>query len=258
MIIVLLFGVLVMAQTLPQTGVEKPAVVANGSTATNQSNSTQNITPGSVIQTELLVRFEQAAFPSATALEVTAMQAHAEIGAVRVIDYTPQGLDGLQLVRLPPGMTVEQGIAYYKGLPTVRYAEANAVYSIANNSSAVPITPSISRGNTSSTGQLFVRYNATSFTSPQDMKVYSNTTATRIGAGILTDYTMYGLPGLQLLSLPVNMTLDSGLAYFRSVAHVLYAEPNVRYAAINNSSTVNRTVHQTSPGPAKIPILKMT
>jgi hypothetical protein len=43
---------------------------------------------------------------------------------------TEFGIPGLQLVRLPEEMSLEEGIAYYEALPEVRFAEPNYQISI--------------------------------------------------------------------------------------------------------------------------------
>jgi hypothetical protein len=229
-------AVIVIAQTTTPVPVNN---ISNQSANLTQGNTTQ----GAYVEGELLVRFDPAAFPRTGALEITSMQANAAIGAVRINTY--DGIPGLELVRLPPGMSVGQGIAYYQSIPTVMYAEVNAVYSIANTSSQGSGTiPSTSAGNNSA-GDLFVRYNATAFPSPAALQVYANTTNTAINATLVTDYTPYGMSGLQLVNLHENMTVDQGITYYRNVTNVLYAEPNVKYSAVAVNQTGNQTVNQT-------------
>ena len=137
-------------------------------------------------------------------------------------------------------MSVPQGIAYYQSIPTVLYAEVNAVYSI-QNAPARATSTSVPPASNSSTGDLFVRYNATAFPSPATLQVYANATNTAVNATLVTDYTPYGMPGLQLVNLQKNMTVNQGIEYYRNVTYVLYAEPNVQYSAVAGNQTVNLT-----------------
>ncbi len=239
----LFLAVIVIAQTAPSESMKNTTAISGA----NQSpaptvQATVNGSPGTYVQGELLVQFNQSVFPNNQSMQASSMQANAAIGAVMVTDYSAQGMNGLELVRLPPTMTVEQGIAYYQGLPTVRYAEKNAIYSIANasnQSSGATNPPAV--GNTTTTGGLFVRYNQTAFTSTQDMMVFANATNSGIHASVVTDYTPYGLPGLQLVSLQPNTTIDQGLAYYRNITQVLYTEPNTQYQIQNSGKTMNTT-----------------
>jgi len=69
------------------------------------------------------------------------------------------------------------------------------------------------------------------------MLVYANSTNAAIQASVMTDYSAYGMPGLQLVSLQVNMTTEQGLSYYRNVTNVLYAEPNIQYKATGVNQT---------------------
>lgn len=231
-----LASIMVAQTTIPE--------VANATNNTSNTGNVTNTTQGGYVEGELLVRFDPAAYPTPGALEAYEMQANAAIGAVMIMSYPD--IPGLELVRLPPGMNVQQGIAYYKSIPTVLYAEVNAVYSIQNtpsqgNTSTVPPAPD------ASAGDLFVKYNATAFATPGALQTYTNTTNAAINATLVTDYTQYGMPGLQLVNLPVNMTVSQGIGYYQNVTYVLYAEPNVKYSAVSGNVTAN----QTSPAPQK-------
>ena len=237
----LCLAVITLAQTPPTMGNETSTLIVGD----NMTITPDNLTPASqsqesYVQGELLVRFNPVAFPNPNALNAISMQTHASIGAVLIDEY--KDIPGLELIRLPPGMTVQDGIAYYQGIPTVMYAEKNAIYSISNatvqgNLSTYP-QPA---GNTTETGDLFVKYNATAFLSPSDLQIFANTTNAGINASLVTDYTMYGMPGLQLVSLEQNMTNAQGIAYYQNVTNVVYAEPNVRYQAVIGNQTLNTT-----------------
>lgn len=225
----------------PPAGNETAAPApANNTTITSENQTQVNATPENYVQGELLVRFNPAAFPNLNALNAIAMQSHATIGAVQKEEF--KDISGLELVLLPPSMNVQEGIAYYQSIPTVMYAEKNAIYSIANatsqgNASAIP-KPA---GNTTETGDIFVKYNTTAFATSQDLQIFANATNVAINASLVTDYTLYGMPGLQLVSLDANMTNAQGISYYQNVTHVVYAEPNVQYKAVTGNQTVNQT-----------------
>lgn len=243
LIVILIAGLCLAVIVIGQTTTPQPEV-NNSSVPTTGGDvpvPSENLTPAipssdQYVQGELLVRFNPEAFPNMNALNALSMQAHAAIGAVKIDEF--RGIPGLEQVRLPPAMSVQDGIAYYKAIPTVMYAEPNAIYSIANASgqgnATVHPPPA---GNTTSTGDVFVQYNMTAFASPADLQVYANATNTPINASVITDYTGYGMPGLQLVGLDANMTTEKGIAYYKNVTHVEYAEPNVQYNAV----AVNQT-----------------
>lgn len=235
LVIILIAGFLLVMMTIAQT----PS--SDGSNITKEADSLINNTSvGQYNQGELLVRFNPEVFPTNGSREASEMQANAAIGAVMITDFTSQGITGLELVRLPQGMTTEQGITYYQSLPTVMYAEVNAVYSIANttNHNNLAVMPA---ENTTAAGGLFVRYNATAFASQAELQSYANATNQVVNATTITDYTLYGMPGLELVRLQPPMTTDQGLMYYRNVTNVLYAEPNVQYKAINMTAVGNST-----------------
>ncbi|MDP2233944.1 MAG: S8 family serine peptidase, partial [Actinomycetota bacterium] len=78
---------------------------------------------------EVLVRFKPSAKVSAMA------SAHKSIGAKLIRDV--KGTEGLQLVRLPKGASVESAVARYAQLPGVQYAQPNYLHHI----DAVPNDP---------------------------------------------------------------------------------------------------------------------
>ncbi len=232
----LFLAVIVLAQTAPSEAVNNTTAIPGDNKTT--APTPPNTTTATYVQGELLVQFNPSAFPNNQSMQAASMQANAAIGAVMKTDYTQQGMPGLELVSLPPGMSIEKGISYYQSIPTVKYAEKNAIYSIANatvtNSTSTSPPPA---GNTTASGGLFVKYNQTAFKSTQDMLVYANSTNAVIHASIMTDYTVYGMPGLQLVSLQPNMTTQQGISYYTNVTNVLYAEPNVQYTAISVNQT---------------------
>jgi len=78
---------------------------------------------------EVLVRFAPSTGVSA------ASAAHAGVGAKKVQDV--EGVEGLDLARLPKGMSVERAIARYRALPNVAYAQPNYLHHV----SALPNDP---------------------------------------------------------------------------------------------------------------------
>jgi len=73
------------------------------------------------VSDEILVRF----VPGAN--RAVAAGLHAKIGASVKKDFTPYGLEGLQVAKLPPGLTVSEAIGHYSKNPNVLYAEPNYV-----------------------------------------------------------------------------------------------------------------------------------
>ncbi len=244
MILVLVAGLclamMAFAQTIPpETGKNSSMVPENLTGGDPEPEG------GAYVQGELLVRFDPAAFPTINAMTVSSMQAHATIGAVLKEEYPD--IPGLELVQLPGGMRVEDGIAYYTAIPTVMYAEQNAIYTITNTSGNTTTMGPAPAGDTSGTGDLFVKYNATSFETPEELNVYANTTNAAVNASVVTDYSAFGMPGLQLVALEENMTTLQGMSYYQNVTYVDYAEPNVQYHTISSNttaSTITREVNE--------------
>lgn len=242
----LFLAVIVMAQTPSSTLESNTSVVpeTGGNATTPSENQTLvNSTSGDYVQGELLVKFNPDAFPNMNALTALSMQAHAAIGAVIIPDF--EGTPGWEHIKLPSSMTVEHGIEYYKTIPTVMYVEVNAIYSIANASTQgnQTINPPPA-GNTTEKGDVFVQYNTTAFASSADLQGYANTTNTAINASVITDYSQYGMPGLQLVKLDSNMTSSQGVEYYKNIPYVNYAEPNVQYKAVTVNQTTNGTPGQ--------------
>ena len=85
---------------------------------------------------ELIIRFEPEYFErldgtlDEAAMEEAELRIHASIKASVLSDLAELGMPGLQLVGLPEGMSLEEGIAYYEALPEVRFAEPNYQISI--------------------------------------------------------------------------------------------------------------------------------
>lgn len=225
-----------LAQIIPP---EAGNSTAMNNTTIPDTNQSGNISNGSYVEGELHVRFDPAAFNTSGLRDKAAMQAHAAVGSVLINEY--DGLPGLQLVRLPAGMSVQQGIAYYQKIPGVMYAEVNAIYSMENNSVKGNSSQSPLPAGNQTVGDLLVRFNTSAFPSPATLQAYENSTNSAINATVLTDYTVYGMPGLQLVQLEANMTREQGITYYQGKPNVLYAEPNTRYQILANQ-TANQTV----------------
>jgi subtilisin family serine protease len=69
---------------------------------------------------EIFVRFTPGA-----ASRASASRLHAQIGATVKKDFTPYGLQHLQVVKIPGHLTVPEAIEYYSRNPNVLYAEPN-------------------------------------------------------------------------------------------------------------------------------------
>lgn len=78
------------------------------------------------VQDELLVRFKPAVSINSAAVN----QAHNAVGAAVVRNYNI--VEGLQLVKLPKGTTVEQAITSYRKNSNVLYAEPNYIYRVSS------------------------------------------------------------------------------------------------------------------------------
>ena len=97
----------------------------------------------------LLVR---AADSPAEELASVLSSAHATIGARVLEDYSVEGALGLQLIALPDGMSVNDGVAYYSAKSGIQYAEPDYY----RTSSAIPNDPDLWRQwGLVNTGQLY-------------------------------------------------------------------------------------------------------
>lgn len=100
-----------------------------------QSVPVQRGEPGKIeyVGDELLVRFKSSVSVQSEAVR----NAHGAVGA-KVLNSFPN-VNGLQLVKLPQGVTVEQAIASYQKNTNVLFAEPNYIYQV---SSLIPNDPS--------------------------------------------------------------------------------------------------------------------
>jgi hypothetical protein len=203
--------------------------IVNNITPSLEKNSTEaNLTN----QVSILVCFNHEIW-NTTALQMAVNASHASIGAVVLDDYAKKGQPGLELVLLPPGMTAEEGIAYYEKLPYVKYAEPNAVYSIAQTSnqtkpSGIVSTNSEKKLNESTVdpARLLVQFNSSAFNDVSNLTTFAKNVHSSLNATIINDYTKEGLSGLYLVSLPKNITAYEGITMYKNQSNVLFAEPD--------------------------------
>lgn len=218
--ILVICGVLVIADSL--------AVIKEGGTIPPEKTGEGT---HDFMQAELLVRFNPELW-NMSALKAAANASHAYIGAMVKTDYEELGLPGLQLVQLPPGMTVNDSIAYYQSLPYVKYAEPNVVYSIANQTNqnsgqtgASDTGPELN--NTSEhPARLLVQFNTSAFPDPANLSAYANRTHALLNATLIKDFTSDGLSGLHLVELSPAMTPSEGVSAYKNQTAVIFAEPD--------------------------------
>ena len=95
-----------------------------------RSDLAEQVRPPSVGYTKdvVLVRFKPEkleARTNSTVIPDVAASAHAKVGATVVEEF--KGVPGLQLVRLPEGVTVPDAVATYRQNPNILYAEPNYI-----------------------------------------------------------------------------------------------------------------------------------
>ncbi len=77
--------------------------------------------------------------------------------------------------------------------------------------------------------QVIVRYNSNRFRSSKVMNAYTASSNAKIGAHVHKDFSNAGLSGMQVVTLPENISVDEAIAEYRKDPDVLYAEPNYVY-----------------------------
>ena len=89
--------------------------------------STKHARPSSTeyVENEVLVRFKPEARKDDAVMPDIATAVHSKIGATAIEEF--RGVSGLQLVKLPKGVTVSDAVALYRQDPTVLYAEPNYI-----------------------------------------------------------------------------------------------------------------------------------
>jgi len=96
----------------------------------SRSDLVEHVHPSSIGYTKdvVLVRFKPEkleARTDSTAIPDIAASAHAKVGATVVEEF--KGVPGLQLVRLPEGVTVPDAVVTYRQNPNILYAEPNYI-----------------------------------------------------------------------------------------------------------------------------------
>jgi len=76
--------------------------------------------------------------------------------------------------------------------------------------------------------QVIVRYNTSNFQSLGTMNAYITASNEKTGAAVEEDFSNSGLPGLQVVKLPENVSVVDAIAEYLKNPAVLYAEPNYR------------------------------
>jgi thermitase len=78
-------------------------------------------------------------------------------------------------------------------------------------------------------GQVIVRYNSNRFKNVKVMNAYTADSNAKIGARVEKDFSDAGLSGIQVVTLPENLSVDDAIEEYRKNPDVLYAEPNYIY-----------------------------
>ncbi|MDI9633253.1 MAG: S8 family serine peptidase, partial [Methanolinea sp.] len=84
---------------------------------------------------EVIVRFKPSVIVEQGSREVVMARAHRAVGAVVKRDYARHGIAGMQVVRLPPGKSVQEAISEYSKNPSVLSATPNYKISILSSPS---------------------------------------------------------------------------------------------------------------------------
>jgi subtilisin family serine protease len=89
--------------------------------------STKHARPSSTeyVQDEVLVRFNPEARKDDAVMPDIAAAVHSKVGATAIEEF--KWVPGLQLVKLPKGVTVPDAVALYRQNPTILYAEPNYI-----------------------------------------------------------------------------------------------------------------------------------
>ena len=89
-------------------------------------------------------------------------------------------------------------------------------------------------------GQVIVRYNTSKFQTPGTMNIFAAASNEKIGAAVEEDFRRSGLPGVQIVKLPENVSVGDAITEYLKNPAVLYAEPNYRITltdAVNQQSS---------------------
>jgi thermitase len=77
--------------------------------------------------------------------------------------------------------------------------------------------------------EVIVKYNPHKFQNARMMSASSADSNARIGARVRKDFTSAGLQGMQVVTIPSNISVNYAIAEYRKNPDVLYAEPNYIY-----------------------------
>ncbi len=118
---------------------ETTAIPTNVPTNVQQTSSDSLATVSSEHETyvsnELIVRYNYKKIANKGLLTASSAKTNMEIGAVVQQDFSNEGLPGMQVVRIPDNMSVDDAIAIYENSPDILYAEPNYIVKIATTPS---------------------------------------------------------------------------------------------------------------------------
>ena len=78
--------------------------------------------------------------------------------------------------------------------------------------------------------QVIVRYNSNRFQNAKAMNAHIASSNAKIGARVHKDFSHAGLSGMQVVTLPENISVADAIAEYQKNPDVLYAEPNYIYS----------------------------
>jgi thermitase len=108
------------------TGAEpEPALSGARANPGQVSFITDASTGSQYVSDEVIVRYNPNKFQNARVMSAYTVDSNAKIGAQVEQDFTDEGLSGMQVVKLPASVSVDEAIAEYQKNPDVLYAEPN-------------------------------------------------------------------------------------------------------------------------------------
>ncbi|HEU17731.1 MAG TPA: hypothetical protein ENO06_03265, partial [Methanolinea sp.] len=96
----------------------------------NENSQNTNNNAKKCIENEILVKFRDDERQSENLKKYTRNNVHLKMGGTLKRDFKHSGQDGLQLVAVPEGKSVEEFIEEYENDPSVEYAQPNYILSI--------------------------------------------------------------------------------------------------------------------------------
>jgi len=113
-----------------------PATVSPNTTLTSSDSIvTGSSAPKAFTSNQVIVRYNYKKISNKGLLSAASVKTNAEIGAVVQEEFGNEGLLGMQVVRIPDNMSVEEAVARYEDDPDVLYAEPNYIVTIASTPS---------------------------------------------------------------------------------------------------------------------------